>query len=555
MFDGCTPYPAEFFARYVREGYWSAETIPQAVAKSAERIARANPSAIAVNDSSRALTFSQLVSEAASTAALLERHGIGRGDRIIVQLPNCVEFASLFLGCLEIGAIPVMTLPAFRRAELEYLVSFSKAKAIAIAPAIRGFDHAALACELRRDLPSLETIFANEPTPACISLREEISAASPLGSREGDPFDAALFLLSGGTTGMPKLIPRTHADYLYNARISVVACGLTVDSRLLLALPVEHNFPLACPGLLGSMLTGAQAFLCAQTQPAELARIIEDRRITHFPCVPTLAIGLAGLPAESRDALRSLRVITVGGQRLQEPTARELRRLYPNLRVQQVFGMAEGLICMTSLDDSDDVTACTQGRPLSPADEIGIVDALGNEVTPGAMGELCCRGPYTIRGYWNAAERNQDAFTDDGFYRTGDLVRMHPTGNLVVEGRVKDLINRGGEKISAEEVEAHLLAHPAIRSVAVVSMPDPTLGERACAFITIEADAARPSLDDIRELLAARGVARFKWPERLEIVAELPLTNVGKIQKTELRRLIAERLSAEDGQAAERALR
>ncbi|HUA32775.1 MAG TPA: AMP-binding protein [Candidatus Binataceae bacterium] len=555
MLEGCSPYPDEFSARYVREGYWSDETIQQAIAESAQRIMRANPHAIAVSDSSRALTFSQLVSEAASTAALLERSGIRRGDRIIVQLPNCVEFASLFLGSLEIGAIPVMTLPAFRRAELEYLASFSKAKAIAIAPTVRGFDHAALARELRSQLASLETIFTIESARDCVSLREEIGGAPSLGSRRGDPFDAALFLLSGGTTGMPKLIPRTHADYLYNARASVRACGLSANSRLLLALPVEHNFPLACPGLLGAMLIGARAVLCAATQPAELSRTIDEQQITHFPCVPTLAIGLAALPPESRHALRSLRVITVGGQRLQEPTARELMRLYPDLHVQQVFGMAEGLICMTSPDDSDEVASCTQGRPLSPADEIRIVDALGEDVAPGAMGELCCRGPYTIRGYWNAAERNREAFTDNGFYRTGDLVRMHPSANLVVEGRVKDLINRGGEKISAEEVEAHLLAHPAVRAVAVVSMPDPTLGERACAFITIEIDAEQPSLEDIRELLSARGVARFKWPERLEIVAELPLTNVGKIQKAELRRLIAERLGAETASQAERAAR
>jgi 2,3-dihydroxybenzoate-AMP ligase len=548
MLEGCTPYPADVAERYKREGYWRAETIPQAVAHGA----RDFPDAIAVADSSRTLKFADLLGEAAQVAALLEHHGIHRGDRIIVQVPNTVEFATLFLGCLELGAIPVMALPAFRRAELDYLVSFSKARAIAIAPLYRGFDHAALA----RELDGLEMIFVTEPSDRCVCLRNHVSDAPPIGSRAGDPFDVALFLLSGGTTGMPKLIPRTHSDYLYNARASAEACGLTRQSRILLALPAEHNFALACPGLLGTMLLGARAILSASTQPADLATVIEREQVTHFPCVPALAIAMLGLPPpETRTALSSLSVITVGGQRLLEPTARELRKLYPAIRVQQVLGMAEGLLCYTRLDAPDDVVCTTQGRPLSPADEIRIVDPMGADVAPGATGELWCRGPYTIRGYWNAVDRNREAFSDDGFYRTGDLVTMHPSGNFVVEGRVKDLINRGGEKISAEEIEAHLLSHPAIRSVAVVSMPDQALGERACAFIALKASAAPLSLEDLRELLAARGVARFKWPERLEIVVDMPLTNVGKIRKAELRRTIAERLATEHTNAAERVAR
>ncbi len=540
MLEGCVPFPAEFAARYIRQGIWRTETICQAIARAAHE----RPDSIAVVDSNRSLTYSRLLAEAGILAALLSRNGIARNDRVVIQLPNCVEFATLTLACLEIGAIPVMALPAFRRAELEYLVSFSNAQAIAIAPEHRGFDHAALARDLKARRPVLKSILSTEPADGCVWMRDSGGSSHSIGSSTGDPFDVALFLLSGGTTGMPKLIPRTHADYLYNARESAAACGLTTESRILIALPAEHNFALACPGLLGAMLVGARIVFTQSPRAVDLARTIERDSITHLPCVPAVAIGFLDLPQSERASLASLRVITVGGQRLQEPTARALKRAFPHVVVQQVLGMAEGLLCFTRLDEREDVAFTTQGRPLSPADEIRIADSDGSEVATGAVGELWCRGPYTIRGYFCAPERNRETFTADGFYQTGDLVRLDPSGNLVVEGRIKDLINRGGEKISAEEVEAHLIAHPAVSAAAVVAMPDAVLGEKACAYLSIR-HGETLALPAMREFLAARGVAQFKWPERIEVVGELPLTNVGKIRKADLRRDIAEKLAAE----------
>src|SRR5580658_5473766 len=327
MLEGCTPFPAEFAERYVRAGIWRNETIPQAIARTAQE----RPDSIAVADSTRSLSYSQLIAEAGTVAALLSRNGIARNDRVIVQLPNCVEFATLTIACLEVGALPVMALPAFRKAELDYLVSFADAKAIAIAPAHRGFDHAALARDLRVRFPLMKTILSTAPSDGCISVREDSGARIGIGSDAGDPFDVALFLLSGGTTGMPKLIPRTHADYLYNARESAAATGLTSKSRILLALPAEHNFPLACPGLLGALLTGGRSIFSQSTKAADLADTIEREQITHLPCVPALALALLDLPQSSHRQLASLRVITVGGQRLQQPTPRALNRAFPHL--------------------------------------------------------------------------------------------------------------------------------------------------------------------------------------------------------------------------------
>jgi len=256
---------------------------------------------------------------------------------------------------------------------------------------------------------------------------------------------------------------------------------------------------------------------------------------------------LARNPSTSLDyaerASTALKTLCVGGSRLNpEPARQVLTQMGPVLT--QVFGMAEGLLCYTREGDPEEVLVETQGRPISPSDEIRIVDDSNHEVPAGEIGELVCRGPYTIRGYYRAEEHNRVAFTPDGFYRTGDMVRMHPSGNLVVEGRKKDLINRGGEKINAEEMENLILAHPAVVNVALVAMPDPVLGERACAYVILRSGESL-TLEDLTHFLEERRIAKFKFPERLEVVERFPTTAVGKIAKNALRGDIAEKLNAE----------
>ncbi|WP_279384523.1 AMP-binding enzyme [Geotalea toluenoxydans] len=203
--------------------------------------------------------------------------------------------------------------------------------------------------------------------------------------------------------------------------------------------------------------------------------------------------------------------------------------------------MAEGPLYWTRLEDPDEVRLHTQGRPQSPGDEFRIVDPeSGKEVAPGEVGELWCRGPHTIRGYYRADEHNARAFSPDGFYKSGDLVRLHPSGNIVVEGRNKDCINRGGEKISAEEIENHLIAHGSVLNCAVVAMPDAIFGEKCCAFV-VPAPGASLTLEGLCEfLIKERKIARFKLPERLETLDALPLTNVGKVNKKALREIIVQ---------------
>ena len=256
---------------------------------------------------------------------------------------------------------------------------------------------------------------------------------------------------------------------------------------MLSVLPLAHNLPLACPGLQGYFLHGAKVVLGNSTRSEDIFALIERHRVSHMAVVPALLIRLINDPSIAKYDLSSLRVMQSGGQRLQPEVRRRTKELIPSVFVQENFGMAEGMLMFMRSDDPDEVRLETVGRPVSPDDEVRLVDDDDNEVAPGEVGELLARGPYTLRGYFGVPEYNARAFTSDGFYRSGDLMRRHPSGNYMVEGRKKDLINRGGEKISAEEIENLILTHPAVQNVACVPMPDPVLGERMCAYVILRA--------------------------------------------------------------------
>jgi 2,3-dihydroxybenzoate-AMP ligase len=356
---------------------------------------------------------------------------------------------------------------------------------------------------------------------------------------EIDPSGPAVFQLSGGTTGVPKLIARTHNDYLLNVKASAAVNDIRLDDALLVVLPAGHNFPLASPGLQGFLLAGARIVLSTSPRTEDILGLVQRERVTHLELVPALLVRLLNDPQLGQHDLASVRVINTGGQKLQRQVKRRTEELIRSCKVQEVFGMAEGMLFYVRLDDPDEVRMETVGRPVCPDDEFRLVDDDGNEVPMGETGELVCRGPYTLPGYFRAPEHNARAFTQDGFYRTGDLMRMHPSGNCIVEGRKKDLINRGGEKISAEEVENLILTHPAVQNVACVPLPDPVLGERMCACV-IPRQGASLSLDELASFLLDQGIAKFKLPERLELMDEFPMSPFGKVSKQALSQRFAE---------------
>ena len=539
MLDGVTPFPAEFAARYRELGYWEDRPLfdgfTAALTAYADRVALA--------DEAGPVTYRQLDERSEHLARVLLDLGLRPLDRIVVQLPNTAAFAYLYFALLRIGAAPVLALPGHRKREITQFAEISGARALAVPAAARGFDFTAMAADIMTDRPDLRLCLVqgmiqapNDPRFVRLEElleREPRAGRAALGEISIDPADPALFLLSGGTTGIPKLIPRTHNDYLYNSKAAAAACEIGAGDVLLDVLPIEHNLPLGCPGLQGFLLSGGTVVLGPSTRPRDVFELIQRHRVTHIHLVPALLIRWIDDPAITEYDLSSLRVIQSGGQRLQPEVRLRAERVLPGCFIQENFGMAEGLIMFVRSSDPPDVRRETCGRPASPGDEVYLVDEDGNVVPDGEPGELIVRGPYTLRGYFRSPEHNARVFTPDGFYRSGDLLRKLPSGNYVVEGRVKDLINRGGEKISAEEAENLILAHPAVLNVACVPYPDPVLGERMCACVVLRPGQSL-SLEELVTFLLEFEIAKFKLPERLEFFDTLPLSGFGKVSKKDL---------------------
>ncbi|MDV9198539.1 (2,3-dihydroxybenzoyl)adenylate synthase [Streptomyces sp. Wh19] len=538
--DDAPTWPSDFAERYRAAGWWRGETFGSMLRERAE----AHPDRIAVVDPVAEIrwSYAELDRRADRLAAGLLARNITKGDRVVVQLPNVAEFFEVVFALFRIGALPVFALPAHRETEISYFCEFTEAVAYVIAAEHGGYDYRELAARTRAGAPALRHVFVARGEPGEFEALSDV-AEDPVGYGAPRPDDLAFLQLSGGSTGVPKLIPRTHDDYIYSLRGSNEICGVDENSVYLCALPAAHNFPLSSPGSLGTLYAGGRVVLCPQPSPEVAFPLIERERVTLTGLVPPLALLWTQAATATAHDLSSLDVLLVGGAKFSEEAARRVRPAL-GCTLQQVFGMAEGLVNYTRLDDPVEVIVTTQGRPISPDDEILVVDDEDQEVAPGETGHLLTRGPYTIRGYWRAQEHNARSFTEDGFYRTGDVVRVTPSGHIVVEGRAKDQINRGGEKIAAEEVENHILAHPFVHDANVVAEPDPYLGERTCAYVILRPGAGPLKPVDIKRFVRERDLAAYKVPDRVEFVDTFPQTGVGKISKKALRTAAARGASA-----------
>ncbi len=540
MLQGCTAWPEETARRYRQQGYWAGITLYDMLLRSVA----AAPGHTALVQGTRRLSYAQLRTAIDALAGRLIDLGFRPLDRVVFQLPNSIEFVIAFFALLRIGVIPVLALPAHRREEISHIVAHTKAVGYIVPDVWRGFDYRTLAADMAGLAPSLRHVLVlGEPGFNQISLSGLLApnghggGIADLAAFAPPPDEVALMLLSGGTTGLPKLIPRTHNDYVYNCRQCGTVAGYDAATVFLALLPMAHNYTLGCPGVLGALAHGGTAVIAADTGIESVARLIEAERVTVVSAAVPLIVNWLNADLAGHHDLSSLQVMMNGGAKLVPELRRRVEQRF-GCAFQESFGTGEGLLNMTRLDDPPEIRFISSGRPISPADEIRIVDEQGNDVAEGAVGELVCRGPYTVRGYYNAPDKDRAAFTNDGYYRMGDMVRR-AGGNLYVEGRLKDIINRGGEKISCEEVENYILGHPKIKNVCIVAMPDATFGEKACAFV-IPVAGETIDLDELKTFLLGRDIAKFKLPERLTVVNEFPISPAGKILRRELRRVAAD---------------
>ncbi len=538
VLEGFTPWPEALAARYRASGLWEGIDVAAMVARTAARL----PDKVALVAGGRRIAYRALVDEVDRLARGFLRAGLVAQDRVVVQLPNVPEFVTTYLALNRIGAIPVMALRAHRHAEVRHFVRASGAAAYVIPDVIGSFDYREMAATMQAEFPALRRVaVVGEPGA------DQVAYASLVGDGEDDlalpdvdPSSVSTMLLSGGTTSMSKLIPRTHDDYVLNARLCGAAAGFGEDTVFMPILPLGHNYNLASPGLLATFYVGGTVVLCPAPDAQTVFGLVERERVTVIAAAVPLIATWLNTDAETRHDLASLRVIQNGGARLPPELRARLRARF-GCTPQEVYGTAEGLINMTRLDDPDPLLLESSGTPVSPLDEIKVVDDQDREVADGTPGELLTRGPYTIRGYYRAPEKNREAFTADGFYRMGDIVRKQGRA-IFTEGRRKDLINRGGEKISCEEVENLIFAHPKVQGVVLVAMPDPVFGEKACACV-ITKPGETLAFDELIAFLRQKQIASFKLPEHLELMDAFPVSPVGKIMKRELRDLVAARVA------------
>ncbi|QHB33949.1 (2,3-dihydroxybenzoyl)adenylate synthase [Yersinia canariae] len=539
-----TRWPEEFARRYREKGYWTAQPMTEILSRQCQ----IRPAATAIICGERHISYAQFEQAAQRLAAHLTHLGLRCGDTALVQLPNCAEFYLVYFALLKIGVAPVNALFSHNRLELNAYIEQIQPRLLIAHAGHNLFVEGDYCAQLQQKVPMLEFLIMAGNTDYAQSL-ETLLYGDGLDEleKETDEFhpsaadEVAFFQLSGGSTGTPKLIPRTHNDYYYSVRASAEICQLDEHTRYLCALPAAHNYPLSSPGALGVFYAGGCVVLAPDPSAMSCFPLIKRHQITFTSLVPpAVALWLQAAEHFAAD-LASLQVLQVGGAKLSESLARRIPQIL-GCQLQQVLGMAEGLVNYTRFGDSDHLVFTTQGRPISEDDEIKVVDSDGFPVAIGEVGALVTRGPYTFRGYYRSPAHNANAFDSEGFYHSGDLVQMTEEGYLRVVGREKDQINRGGEKIAAEEIENLLVAHDDIIHAALVSMPDEMMGEKSCAFIVGTNANLRPVT--LRKYLREMGVADFKLPDRFEMVTSLPVTPVGKIDKKRLRQDIQDRLSA-----------
>ena len=531
-----TRWPDSFAKKYRQKGYWTDQLLTDLIDNSP-------PNNIAILCGERSLTYRDLCLQSNKLAVYFQRLGLQSGDTALVQLPNIAEFYIVFFALIRLGVAPVNALFSHNENELSAYVKQVNPKIVIGSTSHALFGDNIYFNKLKKLSPVLQHVLLIGNTEWAESLETILnnSKNNIIEKQFNKADDIAFFQLSGGSTGTPKLIPRTHNDYFFSIRRSAEICQITASSTYLCALPCAHNFPMSSPGAFGIFHVGGCVVMASNPDATTCFELIERHQVTITALVPpALALWLQALPLNKKK-LTSLNLLQVGGAKLSESIARKVPKAL-NCQLQQVLGMAEGLVNYTRLDDDIETIITTQGRPMCSLDEIKVIDELGNEVGPNMIGELITRGPYTTRGYYKASEHNAKAFDKEGFYYSGDLVSRDERGYLKVIGRDKDQINRGGEKIAAEEIENLLQTHEMIIHSALVSMPDTIMGEKSCAFIVPKIIDHGLKNISLRKYLRSLRIADYKIPDRFEFIDSLPLTPVGKPNKVALRDIICKRL-------------
>ena len=510
---------------FVASGWWRDDTLTKWLAH--HEMTR--PEAPALVHGATTVSWKRLAERVARFAEGLRRAGVARGDVVSLQLPNVPEFVIAYLAICRLGAVVSTVHMPYREAEIGTLVRHSRAvAAVCLAQAKNWLPAAAF-------LSCLKTVVALGPAvPGALSFAE-LEASAPLDRAVPAPVAADPFLLlyTSGTTAAPKAVPHNYHTMLSNARLSAPEHRLGPEDRILSAAPYAHLFGLYA--LHTALWTGAAQLLLAEFTPPDLAAAVAAGAPTALWTAPAHIAASRAAGILDGSVWSSLRLAIMSGSACPPELVRDLAACLPACAVTQLWGMTETQAALYSRPgDAPEVAAHSAGRS-SPGNEARLADLNGQTVPAGEEGELQIRGSALFPGFYDNPEANLAAFTADGWYRTGDLARMDAAGNVAITGRLKDIINRGGAKFNPRDVEDLLAAHPKVLMAAIVPAPDPVLGERGCCFAQLRPGVEDLTLEEVVAYLAERHIAKITWPERLVLVAEMPLTPTRKIIKGRLR--------------------
>lgn len=545
LLSGCIPYEPADAARYDRHRWWPGLTLGDLLDKAAD----VYPDAEAFLDGTTRLTWREARERVDRLATGLMELGIEPLDRVLVQLPNWNEFPLAYFALQKLGAVVVLLIDRYRQHEVNHLAQLTGATAWVVPEHYKNVDYMPIIEDVRSANPTLRTVVLARgsegrgyPTLDRLIADHPVSDAERdrLTARRPDPNQVAHMGPTGGSTGLPKVVPRTHNSLVCGAEYGARAWNYHGGDTCLLAGPIGHDLCFT-KGLLGGIFQCARVVFLDSIDMADVCGTIQREKVTAIVWVPTLASRLIHYPALGDYDLSSLRKMHCGGGASLPDLIRGVRERL-GCEFFNGYGGTEGQTCITRPGDDLETVCGTVGRPTCPYDTYRIVDALGRDQPVNSSGELLIKGPGVFTGYLGNPAENALAFTADGFFRTGDLAQRDERGYVTLTGRLKEMINRGGESISSVEVERLISDHPDVALVAVVPMPDPDLGERVCAFVQPR-EGASLDAEAIQAFLRDKKTAVLHRPDRIELVAEMPQTNAGKMDKRSLRALITEKLA------------
>lgn len=534
--DGFRPHRQEDAEKYNRLGWWAGLTYGDILDKAAD----VYPDKEALVDRETRLSYAQVREKTNKLAIGFAELGIKPLDRVLVQLPNWAEFIFTVFALEKIGAIPILLLVRHGKIEVNHLARLTEAKFWVVAERYHKVDYRPMIAEVLQDNPQIEHVLLVRATQrnsfaSVESLMQTAELTEDhfllLADRRPHPMQVAHMGPTGGTTGLPKATPRTHNDYLCRVEYAARACEFTHQDICLVAAPAGHDLTFSMAICL-TLFTFGKLVMLDSFEPQRVCEAIQREKVTAIVWVPTLAARLVQFERLQDFDLKSLRKMHCGGGVSSPELIRAVHEKL-NCTFFNGYGGTEGMSLLTRTQYSLERVCSTVGVPTCPYDRYKIVDQDGNIQPPGATGELMVKGPGVFSGYYKMPQENERVFDESGYFRTGDQAMINAQGDFVLTGRIKEMINRGGESISTTEMENLMVTHPDIIAVAVVPMPDPEMGEKACAYVKLKS-GVKLDFEAIIGFLKDRGASVMQLPERIEFIDKMPYTKAEKIDKRAL---------------------